>query len=95
MYSGILFAIYLQWESKDSESRTTTIVFYALFLLYILSRKSLTTVGVDSTATVVGNFLIYTIENIFFYFLGYADASQYIIASESTANPSFLAIAYT
>ena len=59
VYSGI-FAIYLQCASKDS--RTTTIVFYALCLLYFLS-----------TATVVGDLVEYIImvsdnsTNIFFF----------------------------
>ena len=48
LYSGI-FAIYLQFASK--ESRTTTIIFYALCLLYILS-----------TATVVCDLLHFIIE---------------------------------
>ena len=48
IYSGI-FAIYLQHSSK--ESRTATIIFYALCLLYVLS-----------AATVVSDLLSYTIE---------------------------------
>ena len=47
LYSGI-FIIYLQWRSKDS--RTATIIFYALCLLYILS-----------TVTVVGDLIDYSI----------------------------------
>ena len=48
LYSGI-FAIYLQLASK--ESRMTTVIFYALCLLYILS-----------TATIVSDLLFYIIE---------------------------------
>ena len=61
IYSGI-FAIYIQCPSK--ESRTATIVFYALCLLYVLS-----------TATVVSDLLFIILEvsnssiseNIFVY----------------------------
>ena len=61
LYSGI-FAIYLQFASK--ESRMTTVIFYALCLLYILS-----------TATIVNDLHFHTIEvsnnsiykDIFFY----------------------------
>ena len=49
IYSGI-FAIYLQFTSKDS--RTTECIFYALCLLYILS-----------TATVVGDLLVFMIDS--------------------------------
>ena len=65
IYSGI-FVIYLQLASKDS--RTTTIIFYALCLLYILS-----------TATVVSDLLVFIIDsdvsnnsickNIMYYYL--------------------------
>ena len=48
LYSGI-FAIYLQFASK--ESRMTTVIFYALCLLYILS-----------TAGIVSDLLFYIIE---------------------------------
>ena len=51
IYSGIL-AIYLHYAlTRRKESRTTTIVFYALCLLYILS-----------TATVVCDLLVYIVE---------------------------------
>ena len=49
IYSGI-FAIYLQFASKDS--RTTTIIFYALCLLYVLS-----------IATVVSDLLNYLVDS--------------------------------
>ena len=54
IYSGIFAIYYLQCQvsklSKDSESRTTTAVFYALCLLYILS-----------TVTIASDLLIYII----------------------------------
>ena len=72
IYSGI-FAIYIQCPSK--ESRTATIVFYALCLLYVLS-----------TATVVSDLLncIIQVSNIsicknIFFFISYAEPSQYTI----------------
>ena len=49
IYTGI-FAIYLQFAPKNS--RTTTIIFYSLCLLYVLS-----------TATVVGDLLDYLVES--------------------------------
>ena len=49
IYSGI-FAIYLQFASNDS--RTKTIIFYALCLLYILS-----------TATIVSDLLSYLVDS--------------------------------
>ena len=36
LYSGI-FAMYLYYSSESNKSRTTTILFYALCLLYVLS----------------------------------------------------------
>ena len=48
LYSGI-FALYLQCPSKTS--RMATIVFYALYLLYVLS-----------TATIVGDFVAFILE---------------------------------
>ena len=53
IYFGI-FAIYLQCvlsKDSDSESRTTTLIFYALCLLYVLS-----------TATIVCDLLAFIIE---------------------------------
>ena len=51
IYSGI-FAIYLHYAlTRRKESRTTTVVFYALCLLYFLS-----------TATVVSDLLVYIVE---------------------------------
>ena len=79
IYSGIL-AIYLHCAlTRRKESRTTTIVFYALCLLYILS-----------TVTVVCDLLVYIIEvsnnsirkNKNFY-TTYADAYRYTTGSTS------------
>ena len=36
VYSGI-FAIYLQWTSNESSTRTPNVVFYILCILYVLS----------------------------------------------------------
>ena len=36
VYSGI-FAIYLQWPSNESRTRTPNVVFYILCILYVLS----------------------------------------------------------
>ena len=74
IYSGI-FAIYLQCTLK--ESRKTTIVFYALSLLFILS-----------TATVVSDLLVAIItvsnnsicKNIIFL-ISYAASYQYTISN--------------
>ena len=50
IYSGI-FAIYIQMASKDF--RTTSIVFYALCLLYVLSTASV--VGDTLLSTIIGS----------------------------------------
>ena len=59
IYSGI-FAIYFKLQFASKDSRTTTIIFYALCLLYVLS-----------TATVISDLLISIIDsdvsNKFYY----------------------------
>jgi hypothetical protein len=63
VYSGI-FTIYLQYPSK--ESRTATIVFYALCLLYVLSTA---TVVLDAAYFILGVFVnVSDSSKIFFLF---------------------------
>ena len=77
IYSGI-FVLYLQTH-VSKETRTTSLIFYALCLLYVLS-----------TATVVSDLLQYLIDvsnnfickNVIF-FISYADTSQYTTGSTS------------
>ena len=75
LYSG-LFVIYLQYQLK--ESRTASIVFYALCFLYVLS-----------TATQVSDLLnfVFQVSNNYILknttFISYAGAYAYSIASTS------------
>ena len=68
IYSGI-FTIYIQCTLK--ESRTITIVFYALCLLHVLSTATI--VG-DSLSTIIGVSNNFICKNIISYYQ-YADAS--------------------
>ena len=68
LYSGI-FVMYLQCQSDKSTGRTTTIVFYAICLLYILSTVSF--ISDLATATIilepeVSNNSICSNDNIFY-----------------------------
>ena len=77
IYSGI-FAIYSQCALK--ESRTTTIVYYALCLLYVLSTATVVT---DLLLAVIEVSTNYNCKNIIFSLI-YADA--YRCTTGSTSN---------
>ena len=82
LYSGI-FALYLQSPSK--ESRTATIVFYVLCLLYGLSILTLfcdLLIGILESYTAVSNNSICNLKNIVFYQLCGPDG-YYTITSAS------------
>ena len=76
IYSGI-FAIYVQCRSP--ESRTTTIVFYALCLLYVLSTVAVVSDLIALILEVSNN----SICNNIFFFISYAEPSQHTTSSTS------------
>ena len=77
VYSAI-FVIYLRCVSNLEESRTTTIVFYSLCLLYVLSAG---TIVIDLLAFIIEVSNNSICKNI--NFISYADASQYTTGSSS------------
>ena len=74
LYSGI-FAIYLQ--SPPKESRTATIIFSVLCLLYILSTATVVTDVLNNIIAVSKRF--YLVRTSFF--INYADGYQYTSTS--------------
>ena len=83
IYSGI-FSIYLQCV-LSKESRTTTIIFYALCLLYVLS-----------TATIVGDLLEFVIRvsnnSIFKYIIFYQLCRHYLFNFKLTHSQCYFAL---
>ena len=80
IYSGI-FAIYfkLQCVLVSKESRTTSIVFYALCLLYVLSTVSVASDLLKFVIGVSNN----SISKYIIFFISYAVAYQYTTGSTS------------
>ena len=77
IYSGI-FIIHLHYILSN-ESRTTSIVFYALCLLYVLSTATIACDLLNYLITVSNN----SFSKYIIFFISYTDASQYTIGSTS------------
>jgi hypothetical protein len=75
LYSGI-FAMYL--GCPRNESRTATIIFYALCLLYVLSTA---TIVVDLLTTILEEVSNNSICKNIIFFIGCADIFQFTIAN--------------
>ena len=81
IYSAI-FIIYLRCI-LSKESRTTSIVFYALCLLYVLSTATVVCDLLEDVIAVSSN---NSISKYIIFFISYAVASQYTTGSESTSS---------
>ena len=81
IYSAI-FVIYLHCVLLSKESRKTSIIFYALCLLYVLSTAAFVCDLLESLIGVSNN----SISKYIIFLISYTDASQYTTVSESTSS---------